>query len=110
MTILPPNEPANIESLKPADGLKVWSEFREKAIKLKTTAETLTVTDVSQVSEMKLARATRLSIRDLRLGFTATHKELKAEALETCQMLDKEKRELLALCEPLEARLLEQEQ
>lgn len=95
---------------KRADIPAIWEDYHAKALCLKTTAETLTVTDVNDKAGMALARATRLSIRDLRLGFTKTHEELKSQALKTCQELDAEKRKLIAICEPLEARLKEQEE
>ena len=95
---------------KPADLPAIWSEFRAKAEALKTTAETLTVTSLDDKANMRLARSTRLSLRDIRLGFTRVHKELKADALETCKRLDEEKRTLLALVEPLESRMLYMEQ
>lgn len=103
----PPLPPLEIVATVPTDAktVGIWSEFRAKAEALKTTAETLTVTSLDDKANMRLARQTRLSLREIRLGLTATHKELKAEALKTCNELDREKRELLALIEPLEERM-----
>jgi hypothetical protein len=92
-----------------AKQVAVWQSFHEQAKKLKTTAETLIVTDVSQVAEMKLARVTRLTIKDLRVTITHKHKELKQDVLEEGRKIDAEKNTLLAILEPLESRLLEQE-
>lgn len=89
--------------------LIVWDDFREQAEKLKTTAETLAVTNVSQIAEMKLARVTRLTIKDLRVAITHRHKELKADVLEEGRKIDAGKNELLKILEPLEERLLLQE-
>jgi len=89
--------------------LIVWDDFKSQAEKLKTTAETLTVTDVSQVAEMKLARATRLTIKNLRVAITHKHRELKESVLEESRKIDAGKNELLRILEPLEERLLLQE-
>lgn len=90
--------------------LAPFDSYRDTLAKLKTTAETLTVTDVNQRAEMKLARATRLTLKDLRVEITHRHKELKEGILREGQSLDAGKRELLAIIEPLEARLMDQEQ
>jgi len=87
----------------------VWDDFRAEANRLKATAETLTVTNVSQVAEMKLARATRLTIKNLRVAITKKHTELKASVLEEGRKIDAGKNELLKILEPLEDRLLLQE-
>jgi hypothetical protein len=89
--------------------LIVWDDFRQQAEKLKATAETLTVTSVDQVPEMKLARATRLTIKNLRIAITKRHQELKASVLEQGRKIDGGKNELLKILEPLEERLLLQE-
>src|SRR6185295_8630917 len=89
--------------------LVVWDDFKSQAEKLKTTAETLTVTDVSQVAEMKLARATRLTIKNLRIAIVHKHRELKESVLEESRKIDGGKNELLKILEPLEERLLLQE-
>jgi hypothetical protein len=66
----------------PADAktVGIWSKFRADAEKLKTTATTLTVTSLDDKANMRLARQTRLSLREIRLGLTATHKEEPAAA------------------------------
>ena len=89
--------------------LVIWDEFREQAEKFKITAETLTVTNVTQVAEMKLARVTRLAIKELRVAITHKHRELKAGILEEGRKIDAGKNELLKVLEPLEERLLLQE-
>lgn len=94
---------------KRADLPAIRQTFLAQVAALKTTAETLTVTDATQLREMKLARETRLSLRDIRLEITSRHKEMKADILARGQELDAFKRELLAVIEPLELRLEEQE-
>lgn len=108
ITLLPAASDAG-ENAKPAE-IVVWSEYREKLEKLKATAETLTVTSVDDKAGMKLSRETRLSLREIRIAIEKRRKELKDEALRKGQKIDAAANELKALCEPLEARLLEQEQ
>ncbi len=97
------------EDAKRADLPAIRQSFEAQVLELKTTAETLTVTDATQLTEMKQARKVRLSLRDVRLAVESRHKELKADILERGKALDLFKRELLAIIEPLEARMLEQE-
>lgn len=89
--------------------LAPYDEFRAKIESLKKTAETITVTDISQTAEMKIARTTRLSLKDIRVAITHRHKELKAGILEEGRRLDDGKNELLDLIAPLELRLKDQE-
>ena len=100
----------DLDAMPRADLPAIWDDYREQAQKLKATAETLTVSDVTQVSEMKLARATRLTLRQLRIAIEAKRKELKEESLRRGQQIDAAAKELKDFIEPLETRLLEQEQ
>lgn len=106
MEEVPPNAVASVVVEKQ---IASWDDFEEQAKKLKLTAETLTVTSVSQVAEMKLARVTRLTLKDLRVAVTHRHKKLKESVLEEGRKIDAGKNRLLALIEPLEERLLLQE-
>jgi hypothetical protein len=99
-----------LETMPRADLPAIWEDYRAKLEKLKATAETLTVTDVSQKAEMKLARTTRLLLKDLRVDVEKRRKELGEAALRTKQKIDEQAKTIKELIEPLEARLLEQEQ
>ncbi len=105
----PVSEVANIETMERADTPAIWEDFKAKAEKLKLTAETLTVTDVSQVAEMKLARQTRLTLREVRIAIEAKRKELGETYLRKTQQINAEAKQLREIIEPLEARLLDQE-
>lgn len=107
--IVPAEEAPDLATMKRADVPAIWTDYRAKAEALKKTAETLTVTSVDQKAEMKLARATRLSIKDLRVEIDHKRKELGEEALRRKQKIDADAKELRDILEPLEARLLEQE-
>jgi hypothetical protein len=102
------NEP-NIDSLKRADAPAIWNDFRAKAEALKFTAETLTVTSVHDSAGMKLARATRLSLREIRIAIEHKRKELGEYHLRQSQAINADAKMLKDLIEPLEARLEEQE-
>lgn len=52
-----------------------FDHFKAELEKLKATAETLTVTSIDDKAGMKLARATRLTFRELRVSITHRHKE-----------------------------------
>lgn len=103
-------ETPSLELMPRADLPAIWEDFRAKVEKLKATAETLTVTDISQKAEMKLARTTRLALKDLRVDLEKRRKDLGEAALRTKQKIDEGAKSLKELIEPLEARLLEQEQ
>lgn len=103
LELVPAGEPIPTKQLAPYD------EFKTKIESLKKTAETITVTDISQTAEMKIARATRLSLKEIRVAITHKHKELKAGILEEGRKLDDGKNQLLDILEPLELRLKDQE-
>lgn len=110
LVIIPAAETPDIDTMKRADTLAIFEDFRTKALALKATAETLTVTSVDQVAEMKLARQTRLSFKALRIEVEKKRKELGEEALRQKQKIDGDARTINSIIEPLEERLLEQEQ
>lgn len=72
-------------------------------------AKGIKVTDASQTDLMKGAREARLALRQIRISVNAKHKELKEDALRYGQALDKIKRTLNGMIEPIETVLQEQE-
>ena len=104
--------------LMPSAGVpQIWESYREKINQLVATAQSITVTDTEEVEIMKLARSTRLTLRQIRIDIERKGKELNEGDTEARRQalarMDKTKSEVAALCaiiEPLEARLLEQEQ
>ena len=99
MELVPETSGENAKQLAPFDSFKRGME------KLKVTAETLTVTDVNDRAGMKLARATRLALRDVRIAVEHRRKELVEEHLKAKQRVDSEAKTLKDAIEPLEARL-----
>lgn len=110
LTFISAEESERIDALPRADTPAIWSGYREQLEKLKLTAETLSVTDISQKAEMKLARSTRLTLRELRIEIEHKRKELGEEALKRTQKINAAAKELKEAIEPLEQRLLEQEE
>lgn len=105
LEVLPPQE-----TEQPMKQVAIWEPFEEMLAKLQMTALTLKVTDVSQTSEMKLARATRLTLRELRIAIEHRRKELGDHHLRETQRINAGAKTLKDLIEPLEERLLEQEE
>ncbi len=86
--------------------LQPFDAMRAELEKLKATAETLTVTSIDDKAGMKLARATRLTLKDLRVSIDQKRKELGEDALKTKQKIDADAKELKEMIEPLETRML----
>ena len=107
----------NFDTMPSAGIPTVWQSYREKITDLIGTAKSITVTDTDEVELMKLARSTRLTLRQIRIDIEKKGKEMNEGDTEARRQalarMDKTKSEVAALCaiiEPLEARLLEQEQ
>lgn len=69
----------------------------------------ITVTDATQVTEIKASRAARLKLRAIRIEVEKTRKSLKEEWLRPGQAIDSLARYLCDRINPVEARLEEQE-
>lgn len=82
-----------------------FAEFRAQSAVWMGKAKEIKVTDIGQKDLMAEARKARLELRKIRLAVADKHQELKAEALLTGQTLDKIKRELTGMIEPIEAIL-----
>lgn len=86
-----------------------FAPFEQQAKEWMEKAAGIRVTDESQTALMEGAREARLALRAIRIGVDKKHKELKEDALRTGQTLDKIKRTLVGMIEPIEAHLQEQE-
>lgn len=98
--------------LEPETGLSLKEKFLpffEQAEAWKTKAETLVVTDVSQVREMKMAREARLALKDIRVNVEKTRKELKEDSLRKGKAIDGIANVIKYLIEPIESHLEQQE-
>jgi hypothetical protein len=109
LELVPDSEAGKVESMERVETPAIWDGFRAQLEKLKVTAETLVITDISQTAEMKIARTTRLTLKDLRVAIEKRRKELGEDYLRKTQKINSAAKELKDLIEPLEERLLEQE-
>lgn len=90
--------------------LAPFENFREQFEKLKSTAETLAVVSADDAAGMKLARVTRLSLKDVRVAIEHRRKELGEFHLRESQRINRDAKTLREIIEPLETRMLECEQ
>ena len=98
-------EPATAQSLRDAfeDYFKQADEWRTKALAIQ-------ITRPDQVREMKLARETRLALREIRINAEKARKRLKEDSLRKGKAIDGIYNMLEFAVAPLEKHLLEQEQ
>ena len=106
---------AAIESahLEPATAQGLLATFKPlfaKAHEICATAENLRVTDATQVTEIKQARALRLALRAIRIDAEKTRKGLKEDSLRRGKAIDGVYNVLEYAVAPVEARLLEMEE
>lgn len=94
-----------------ADAIRsAFAPLFEQATQWASRVDTLSVTDVSQVREMKLARESRLALKEIRCNAERKRKELKEDALRKGNAIDGLYNVIAYLVEPLEKRLLDMEQ
>lgn len=98
----------DVESAQPL--LAAFHPFVAQTEEWRLKVNGLTVTDVSQVAEMKLARESRLALKEIRVNVENTRKKLKEDSLRRGKAIDGLANLLKFLIEPMEERLLEQEQ
>jgi hypothetical protein len=97
--------PDTAQSLRAAfeDYFTAADEWRSKALSIQ-------ITRPDQFREMKLARETRLALREIRINAEKTRKALKEDSLKKGKAIDGIYNMLAYAVEPLEKHLLEQEQ
>lgn len=100
----------DITTLERIDAPAIWDGFRAELEKIKSTAETLTVTSVEQKKEIALARDTRLALKKIRVAVEHKRKELVEGLKKKSGSIDGDAREIRVVIERLESRLEEQEQ
>lgn len=87
-----------------------FTAFYTQAVEWKTKAETIKVTDASQLREMKLARESRLALREIRTTVESRRKSLKEDSLRRGKAIDSIATAIKAVIEPVEDYLREQEE
>lgn len=97
--------------LESAQSLKLaFAPLFDQAEEWRKRVATIKVTDVSQVREMKLARESRLALKEIRVKAGKMRKALKEDSLRRGKAIDGCYNVLEFLIAPLEQTLLEQEQ
>lgn len=86
-----------------------FKPFEDQAAEWMAKAKELVVTDVSQVEEMQKAREARLALKNIRVQVEKLHKSEKEDYLRAGKTIDAIKNKLVALIQPIEAHLQEQE-
>lgn len=101
------------EGLTPDTAQSLRSAFEEyftAADEWRSKALSIQITRPDQFREMKLARETRLALREIRINAEKTRKALKEDSLKKGKAIDGIYNMLAYAVEPLEKHLLEQEQ
>jgi hypothetical protein len=101
------------EGLTPDTAQSLRSAFEEyftAADEWRSKALSIQITRPDQFREMKLARQTRLALREIRINAEKTRKALKEDSLKKGKAIDGIYNMLAYAVEPLEKHLLEQEQ
>jgi hypothetical protein len=99
--------------LEPSTAQGLLDRFRPlfaKANEICATAESLRVTDATQVTEIKQARSLRLALRAVRIDAEKTRKTLKEDSLRRGKAIDGVYHVLEYAVAPVESRLLDMEE
>lgn len=100
-------------NLEPATAQGLMDTFKPlfaKAHEICATAANLVVTDATQVTEIKQARALRLALRSVRIEADKTRKSMKEDSLRRGKAIDGVYNVLEFAVAPVESRLLEMEE
>jgi hypothetical protein len=89
--------------------LGLFTPFFEQAREWREKAGKLVITDASQVAEMKLARQSRLALKEIRINVERARRQAKEDSLRRGKAIDGLANVLKFLIEPIESHLLEQE-
>lgn len=107
---LPAIRAAGLELESAGSLLSAFTPLLEQAEEWRKKVELIHVTDVSQVREMEMARASRLALKDIRVSAEKTRKKLKEDSLRRGKAIDGVYNVIEFIIAPLEKSLLEQEQ
>ncbi|MDD5358311.1 MAG: hypothetical protein PHX80_04140 [Candidatus Nanoarchaeia archaeon] len=102
-------EESGVDRTKAQQVLDQFQGFFAEAAKYEEEVKSISITDASQVAEMKRARDVRLALKDIRCNGENTRKRLKEESLRTGKMIDGFQRILEGIIVPIENDLLEKE-
>lgn len=109
LQLIPAGECPDITLMERADEMVVWTGFSQKIENLKASAEAALTTNPEDPASAKLARAARLALKTARVEIDKKRKELGDYHLRKTQAINAEAKQLVAIIEPYEERLLEVE-
>lgn len=101
-----------VTDLEPESALAIRGAFGvlfDQAAEWTRRARAIRVTSLDQKREMKLARESRLAVRDIRINAEHARKRLKADIVRRGKAIDGAANIIKDLLEPIEIHLLEQE-
>jgi hypothetical protein len=101
---------SGVDQTKAQTVLASFATFFEQASEWERKTKGLSITDVSQTKEMKLAREGRLQLKEVRVAAKKTHDKLKESALVEGRFIDSIYNLIEGVTKPLEITLLEKEQ
>lgn len=107
LAVLVEHDGLAVESVRPI--IDAFRPMYDRTNALLLDAEKITVTDATQVSEIKQARSMRLQLKAVRVEIESVRKQLKEESLRKGNSIDGLAKKLKAMIEPTELRLEEQE-
>jgi len=104
------SEEINLEIMPRADLGQIWGQYSASVKSLKITADSIQVFSVNDALGMKLARTTRLELRQIRIAVEKRRKELGDGLLRETQKINGAAKAIKDAIDPIEARLLEIEE
>lgn len=112
MTVVEDRLSPVVTDLEPESALAIRGAFGalfDQAAEWTRRAREIRVTSLDQKREMKLARESRLAVRDIRINAEHARKRLKADVVRRGKAIDGAANIIKDLLEPIEIYLLEQE-
>ncbi len=106
----PETETPSLELMPRADAEAILNGYLAQAEALRHTAETLTVTAIEDIAGQTLARNTRLSLRSIRIETEKRRVAMVEDMTKETRRINAAAKAVKDFIEPLEERLLEQEQ
>lgn len=99
----------NLEVVESKSILEKFGDYENIAREWEVKAKQIVVTDVSQTTEMAMAKEARKKFSQLRIDIEKARKEMKEQSLRKGQAIDSVARFLKSLVEPIEDYLRQQE-
>lgn len=102
-------EESGLADKSAANLLETFQPFFDQAYPIARQAQSIVVTDATQLKEMKVAREARLKLKAIRVEAEKARKDAKEDALRQGKAIDRVAGVVKSLCEGAESHLQEQE-